>query len=207
MRALAVKAMVAILLCAVCSAHARAQVKSSEVRLRPGDAVRLEVKDEPALSAQFLIGHDGALMLPLVGSVAVAGRPFNEVTSALQDAIAKQLVSPVIRVTPLVRIAVLGEVRSPGLILVDPTHTIADVIALAGGLGPNANSKRVLLSNASGVLVFRQDQLQTQTTPILLSGDQIRVEKRSWVNENLAVLIGAAGSLSVALLTAVLVRQ
>lgn len=175
------------------------------VQLRPGDGVRIEIKDEKDLSGEFEIGIDGSILLPAIGSIRVAERPFDEVERDLRSAYGAQLLNPVLRVTPLVRIAVLGEVRQPGLLLVDPTHAVADVLARAGGLLPSGNQKRIAIRTQSGTLVGHYDF----TSPAMVqlsSGDQIMVPRRGWMSENLGIFLGAAGSVAVALITAVVLR-
>lgn len=176
------------------------------VRLRAGDAVRVEIEDEPGLSGEFPVGQDGRVLFPLLGFVAVANRPFDEVRREVEAGYAAELVHPVVRLTPLVRLAVLGEVRRPGLFPVDPTYTVGDVLALAGGLGPAADPRRIAVVRGGEVLVTRLDPDFAIFALAPRSGDQIVVGRRGWLRENLAVFVGAVASVSAAALTALLVR-
>ena len=176
------------------------------VRLRAGDAVRLEVRDEPNLAGEFRVDDAGRVLLPLVGIVAIAGRDFAEVRHEVEARYAQELHNREIRLTPLVRIAVLGEVRTPGLYPVDPTMTLGDVIALAGGLGPEANRDRIELVRGGAVVVVAKQLDPTSLGRRLESGDQVMVARRSWVKSNSGSLIGAAGSLVVAVITTLLLR-
>ncbi|MEX2283320.1 MAG: polysaccharide biosynthesis/export family protein [Gemmatimonadota bacterium] len=206
MRALAIKAMIAsAVFISSGVAHAHAQTGTA-VHLRAGDAVRVEIKDEPNFSGEFILGSDGELLLPTIGRVKVAARPFPDVEAELRRAYALELVEPVIRITPLVRISVLGEVRAPGLFLIDPTYTITDVIARAGGLMPTANANKITTRRADGVVVA---QFRFGSPPMgtkLASGDEITVERRSWASEHLGILLSAGGSVAVALITSALIR-
>jgi protein involved in polysaccharide export with SLBB domain len=186
-------------------AGAPAEARPPVVQLRRGDAVRVEIKDEPTLSGEFNIGVDGKILLPTVGAIPVADLPFPDVEAQLQAAYKKELVDPVVRITPLIRIAVLGEVRQPGLILIDATHAVVDVLAAAGGLAPNANQKRIAIVAHSGEQIGRFN-VDAPTVVYLSSGDQLVVPKRSWLAEQSSVLLGAAGSLAVAIVTAVILR-
>src|SRR5207253_4003798 len=111
--------------------------ESHDVRLRAGDMLRLDIKDEPTLGAQLVVGSDGSILFPLIGLVGVADRPFADVENEVRARYAKQLKDPVMQVTPIMRIPVTGEVRAPGLQLIYLNQTLADAIASAGGLGPN----------------------------------------------------------------------
>ena len=108
--------------------------------------------------------------------------------------------------TPVLRIAVLGEVRLPGLFPVDPTYTMADLIAAAGGLTPLAANGRISLVRGGTVLEGRIDPQSLTVTTRFQSGDQIVVGKQSWARENLPAFIGAFTAVAVAVITGLLVR-
>lgn len=180
--------------------------RDRETRLRPGDAVRVEIKDEPALSGEFLVGENGVALLPLVGLVPVGDRPFREVRDELLSAYAVQLVDPVIRITPVRRIAVLGEVRRPGLFPVDPTYTVSDLLAAAGGLTPHADRGKISVVREGEVVIARLDPNSASLRALLRSGDQIIVGRRSWLSENTPFVVGAIGSMAAAAIAALIVR-
>ena len=201
----------------LCVAFARAHAQSSSPAIRPvdsspvmlllraGDAVRVEVSDEPSLAGEFVIGGDGHVLLPMIGLVRVANRDFAEVTAELRAAYGRQFKNVTVRFTPLLRIAVLGEVRTPGLYLIDRTYSLTDLLARAGGLTPTANTDRITIVRADGEQVARLKAVATITAPFN-SGDQIRVDRRGWLSENLGIVVGATASLAVALMTGVLLR-
>lgn len=184
---------------------AQAPVPPRPLRLAPGDALRIEVKDEPTLSGQFAIGLDGEILLPALGIVHAA-RPFTELRDELLAAYATQLVSPVVRITPIVRVAVVGEVRLPGLYPVDPTVTVADVLATAGGLTPQANRRAIALVRDGQVAAARFGPGWSTLDLALQSGDQIVVGRRSWLSENTPFLLGAMGSVAAAAIASLIVR-
>ncbi len=177
-----------------------------EILLRPGDAIRIELKDEPQLGGEFTVAEDGQVLLPLVGLLPVAGRPFDEVRQAITRAYARELIEPVLVATPVLRIAVLGEVRLPGLFPLDPTHTMADLIAAAGGLTPLAANGQISLVRNGTVLESSIDPQSLTVRTRFQSGDQIVVGKQSWARENLPAFIGAFTSVAVAIITGLLVR-
>ena len=205
MRAWAVTALVASALFWVGHSAVSAQ-RTDSLRLRAGDGVRIEIKDEPKLSGEFIIDKDGQILLPTIGTVDVASRTFDEVKQELAKSYERELVSPVLRITPLVRVSVIGEVRLPGLFLVDPTEGVGEVLARAGGPAPTANPNRITILNSTGETVakFRLGAAPLDTT--LNSGDQIMVQRRPWTSEHLGILLGAVGSIGVALITGAVLR-
>jgi len=198
---LAVLAVIAVLGTSPASAQ-----EPVSLRLRAGDAVRLEVRDEPALAGDFQVDQAGRVLLPLIGLVSVAGRDFDDVRAEVELAYGRELSQSEIRVTPLLRVAVLGEVRAPGLYPVDPTHTLGDVLALAGGLAPQANPEGITLVREGRVVAeVRGDDVVALALP-LRSGDQIVVERLGWFRANAPAFVGTGLSLVVAVVTTLLLR-
>jgi protein involved in polysaccharide export with SLBB domain len=104
----------------------------------------------------------------------------------------------VVEVTVLRRVAIYGAVLNPGLYPVDPTMTVQDALALAGGAAPDGKRDRVELLRgdrridtdlAGGTTL---DQLQLE------SGDQLYVPQRSWLSRNTGLIgsfIGATAAI------------
>lgn len=198
-----------VLLLLTCAAPVRAQASASDpdpLRLRPGDAVRLQVGGEPQLAGDYPVTEEGGALLPLIGLIRVAGRPFGEVRSEIAAGFDRELLSPAVVVTPVLRIAVLGEVRQPGLLPVDPTFTVADVLAAAGGLTPVANGRRIVLVRDGVSNRLSLDDPAALLAQRLRPGDQIVVERQGWARENISVLLGAGASVLAAAITSLILR-
>jgi polysaccharide export outer membrane protein len=174
--------------------------------LGPGDAIRLAIEDEPELGGEYTVSAEGGALLPLIGLVRVADRPFDEVAAEVLAAYGRELVDADVVVTPVLRIAVLGEVRQPGLLPVDPTFTLADVLAAAGGLTPLGDPGRITLLRGGESIRFALDDDTELLRQAPRPGDQILVSRRSWVRENLNVLIGAGASVLAAAVTSLILR-
>ncbi len=193
----------ALLLSAALIGTLRAQ---NPLLLRPGDALRVQVNEEPSWSGDFEIGQDGTALLPPLGLVSVTGRPFAEVKDELLRAYQRELVNPAVTITPLVRIAILGEVQRPGLLPVDPTLSLADVVAAVGGITPLGDRNKIRLVRDGRAMTARLDPDSPTRTLTLRSGDQVFVGRRSWWAQNGPVLIGALGSVTAAVIASILVR-
>jgi len=182
------------------------QETQSPLLLRPGDALRIQVQDEPSWSGDFEITQDGSVLLRPLGLVSVAGRPFDEVRQQLLQAYQRELIHGAVSIIPLVRIAVLGEVQRPGLLPVDPTLSLADVVAAAGGITPLGDRNKVRLVRDGRAITARLDPESDTRSLTLRSGDQIFVSRRSWWAQNAPVIIGALGSVTAAVIASILVR-
>jgi protein involved in polysaccharide export with SLBB domain len=112
---------------------------------------------------------------------------------------------PAIEVTFLRRVTVLGAVKNPGLYPVDPTMTVSDAVALAGGALPNGRPHNFELRRNGQ----RIDVDFNLTTPIghtpIRSGDEIYVPERSWFARNGALVIGASIT-AVAIVVSAVIR-
>ena len=174
--------------------------------LAPGDVVRLKIWREPDLSGDYRLDDDGVAVFPKIGPLPVSQLSTDSLKSLLLARYSRYLQNPAVEVTFLRRINVLGEVRSPGLYDVDPTMTVADVIAVAGGVTPDGNSKKIelLRQGQSGLESgFISYQSRLADSP-LRSGDQLRVPQRSWLSRNGMVV--AAGVTAAALIATAAIR-
>jgi polysaccharide biosynthesis/export protein len=172
--------------------------------LQPGDLVRLKIWREPDLSGDYRVDENGVAVFPKIGSLPVSQISTDSLKSLLVSRYTVYLQNPAVEVTFLRRINVLGEVKSPGLYDADPTMTVADVVALAGGVTPDGNSKKIqLLRRGQGgsAQISMQSRLADSS---LRSGDQLRVPQRSWLSRNGTVV--AASITAVALIATAAIR-
>jgi polysaccharide export outer membrane protein len=201
------RCLVALLALFVSAGAAAAQSPGvRQLVLRPGDLIRLEVPDVADMTGEFAVADDGVVLLPLIGSMAVGGRPFEDVSRDIVKAYSRELLETPVRVTPVLRIAVLGEVRQPGLVPADPTYTLADVLAAAGGLTPDGDAGRITLLRDGESMRFSLDESGALLSSRLMPGDQVVVGRRSWIGRNMNVLIGAAASVVAAAVTSLILR-
>jgi polysaccharide export outer membrane protein len=111
--------------------------------LGPGDSVTVQVYGQPDMTSTVLVANDGTIHIPLAGAVQIAGiTPIDaadRVAKALRDG--GYFVNPQVTLTlnnsRSERVSVLGEVNHPGSYAIDPSTSIIDLVAAAGGLTPN----------------------------------------------------------------------
>ncbi len=185
-----------------------AQATSGEGRvvsaqtLKPGDVIKLQVWREPDFSGDFLVDEAGFVTLPRLGDLRVLDFTAASLEADLLERYRVYLRNPSIEISVLRRIRILGAVRTPGLYQVDPTTTLADAIALAGGVTPQGKQDVVELRRNGELLVAEVNASVSLGDTPLRSGDQLFVPERSWFSRNTNILaagIGAVVTLIVAL--------
>lgn len=138
----------------------------------------------------FLVGSDGNIQFPMLGTVKVAGLT----KSQLQDKLEKSLSDNQLLLDPIVlirflnfRITVLGEVTKPSVINV-PSEKVSllEAIGLAGDIGIHARRDNVLIiREEQGQKIFERIDLNSNelfTSPYyyLKSGDVVYVEPNKY---------------------------
>ena len=203
----------AILACAV-STRASAQTATATASradsiagvLRPGDLIRLRIWREPDLSGEFQVDENGVATFPKIGPFKVLDESSESLKAKLLSGYGVYLRNPSVEVTLLRRINVLGAVQKPGLYPVDPTMTIADAVAAAGGATPLGDQHNVeLVRNGVRVSQGINSNIRIAETP-LRSGDQIFVPERSFIVRN-SGLVATAVSVSASLFIALMSRR
>ncbi|MEO8453197.1 MAG: polysaccharide biosynthesis/export family protein [Gemmatimonadota bacterium] len=172
--------------------------------LQPGDMVRLKIWREPDLSGDYRVDENGTAVFPKIGALPVGRLSTDSLKSLLVMGYAQFLQNPTVEVTFLRRINVLGQVKNPGLYHVDPTMTVADVVAMAGGVISDGNPNKIeLLRDGQRLPAQIYMQSRVADSP-LRSGDQLRIPQKSWLSRNTAVV--AAGITAAALVVTAVLR-
>ncbi len=158
------KARLLRLLCAVfvfCGAAASAQLPAPVAPrsdstpgyiLVPNDVIAVKVFDEAELDTTARIAEDGAISMPLIGSVSVRGKTAEQAARAIRDRLAERfLVNPQVSVmvTEATKrlFTVLGQVQRPGTYRFPDRSSLnlIQVIGMAGGYTRLADAGRITL--------------------------------------------------------------
>jgi polysaccharide export outer membrane protein len=166
--------------------------------------VRVRVYREPDLSGEFPVNERGIVTFPRIGERPIADWPADSIRPRITRALAEFLRDPVIELTILRRIAIYGFVIKPGLYSVDPTMTVQEALALAGGAVPDGRKDRVELIRNNQRIITDLARATPLNQVNLRSGDQLFVPAMSWWARNGRVLvpslIGAAATVAAVLL-------
>ena len=146
-----------------------------------GDKILIQVLGDTTYSDTFTVRTGNALALPSLPPLSLQGVLRSESDSVIVEFLSKYLRNPEVRVTPLMRIGVLGGVMQPGYYDVPAQMLLSDVVMNAGGLGPTGDMKRtkinrgnaeVMDSKAVSLAITNGETLDLMN---LQSGDNINI--------------------------------
>lgn len=153
-------------------------------RLGPGDRLALGIWGATDLSLDLIIAADGTLLIPTIGVVPLAGITLSEGASRViyaatasypQSEITLTLISP-----GLIRVPITGQVASPGTYEIAATYRVTDLIRLAGGLLPGAQTRAIEIGSGQDeahkidLLAYFTDG-DPSGNPPLHAGDQVHI--------------------------------
>jgi polysaccharide export outer membrane protein len=159
---------------------------NDEYRLGPGDKLRVEVYKDAQLSQSLQVRPDGKITLPLVGDMAAAGKTPIELRDALAASLKEYVNNPVVTVIVVeataAQVYVIGEVASPGTLVMQGPMTVLQALAQVGGLREFADRDdiRILRKGTTGTIrtidFDYKRALKGETEPMYLQpGDTIVV--------------------------------
>ena len=120
---------------------------------RVGDRIVLRITGATTATDTASVTADRSLRIPDAGDVSLDGVLRSELDDRLNTQLARYVRNAVIRAQPLTRLAVLGEVRSPGFVHVPSQSLLSDVISAAGGPTPAGNLERISVRRSGDVFV------------------------------------------------------
>lgn len=169
--------------------------RAKELVLGVSDVVSINVWEQRDLNTEQTIRPDGTITMPLIGDLKAAG----ETPSSLQQQIKKKIIEFIkIQMAPgteLVTVAVhswksykfriVGEVQREGVYTAESYVTVAEALAMAGGVSRFAKRDRIVLLRSDPVtkaqkrIPLNYDMLASGKRPEMniwvLTGDQIFV--------------------------------
>lgn len=160
----------------------------AELALKPGDVLQINIWPDATLSGSFTVEETGLVYLPFLGAVQVTGVSLDRLRNQLREGYSTILKEPVVTITPLFRVGVMGEVRGPGIYPIDPTVDLLELIQLAGGFTQFAKSDQVRIIREGQMINLNVQRALEGAANLgdlmLQSGDNIVVPRKSTVNIN-----------------------
>ncbi|MEX2527362.1 MAG: polysaccharide biosynthesis/export family protein [Gemmatimonadota bacterium] len=194
--------------------------------LRPGDQVtvtfftsageRLEV-----VGGERIVDRNGNIYLPFVGNLRVQGLDVAGLRELVTRRFADLYENPVVDAQVRIRVNITGAVRQAGSYLLDPTSTLVDALAQAGGAGAeidlgvvggasDPSQIRLVRDGRAQILNFAPDQASPEVLGMLAqSGDWLHVPPRgrSRTRENITFVSSILGLITSAAAVVVLATR
>jgi polysaccharide export outer membrane protein len=129
----------------------------AEYKLSPGDAIKVQVYQNPDLTLEARVSEAGTIGYPLVGSVAIGGLSLSAAERKIANALAAGdfLKQPQVNIVLLQvrgnQVSVLGQVQRPGRFVLETTNVrVSDLLAQAGHVTPQGADMLVLTGTRDG---------------------------------------------------------
>ncbi len=142
---------------------ALAQDNKNDYKLGAGDAIKINIFQNPDLSIETRVSESGTITYPLIGSVTIGGLAIpdaeNVIAGKLRDGgfVQKPQVNILLIQIRGNQVSVLGQVGRPGRYPIETGNTrITDMLALAGGAIQNGSDTIILTGTREGQ-PFRQE--------------------------------------------------
>ena len=173
---------------AVVAAHAQVALPANEsYKVLPGDVLEVSVWGEENLQREVLVRPDGAFSFPLCGDIAAKNQTVTQLKDEITTRLTRFISDPVVTVSVSEilgnKIYVIGQVRDPGVFVVNPQVDVLQALSMAGGTTAFANLNDIKILRRNGenqqALRFRYDDVvkgkDLQQNIVLQSGDVIVV--------------------------------
>lgn len=131
-----------------------AQPVAGDYRLHAGDTIEVSVWKEVDLQRELIVRPDGKFSMALVGEMQAAGRTADEIRQDVEKRLKVYIPEPVVTVTVQQvggnRIYVIGQVRKPGAIVMNPRLNVMQALSLAEGGTPFAKLDDIVIVRGTG---------------------------------------------------------
>jgi protein involved in polysaccharide export with SLBB domain len=150
----------------------------------PGNALSITVYPDTAsfLNGIYRIDDNGYTDLPIIGLVQVTSQEPAALEKLLAQKYIDYLARPNIQVRPLIRVALQGGFRNPGLFWADPRENLWSLVARGGGTLREDGIKKIHWERDSGIVskkIVADFQSGLSLTALgFRSGDQLWVTSR-----------------------------
>ena len=136
---------------------AQAQAETNDYTLSAGDAIRVQVFQNPDLTLDTRVPESGVISYPLIGAVKVGGVSIAAAERKIADALKAggylQRPQVTILLTQLrgAQVSVLGQVGRPGRFVLETSNTrLSDMLATAGGVAPTGDDVVTITGTREG---------------------------------------------------------
>lgn len=123
------------------------------------------------------------LQFPQMGELSLDGVLRSELPDRIRQHLAKYLTSPIVRATPLLPVALFGNVLRPGYYYTPADVVLRDVIMSAGGPAPLADMNKIVIRRGGEVIWKPEDVRVALTDGLSLDGLHLRAGDEIFIPE------------------------
>ncbi|MCW5299747.1 polysaccharide export protein EpsE [Herbaspirillum lusitanum] len=180
------QAILAIWLLLLCCTSAFA----ADTPLGAGDTVKISVFGNPDLNLETQVSDAGDITFPLIGNVGVGGLPVADAEKKISALLTqggflrKAQVNILVTKVQSQMVSVLGQVLHPGRYVISGQRKVTDMLAMAGGVGPDGGDTVTVIGMRNGqsskqVINLAQIVHSPEMTPDLelRNGDTVYVDR------------------------------
>ncbi len=126
---------------------------ANEYLVNVGDMLNIRVLGHDDMSTHVRVRSDGRVAVPIIGEISAAGKRPSALRSEIEGRLKDYLVMPSVTLNideslPL-KITLLGEVGHPGVFPVEANTSLAQAMAMGGGLTEYASRDRIFVMRST----------------------------------------------------------
>ena len=123
----------------------------------PGDELLVQVWGQLTLNGRFTVDRSGAIYIPQVGTLHVAGLPFSQIQENLKTQIGRVFRNFDLNVNMgqlrSIQVFVVGQARRPGSYTISSLSTLINALFVTGGPTPQGSMRHIQLKRGGRVVV------------------------------------------------------
>jgi polysaccharide export outer membrane protein len=158
--------------------------------IAPGDLLHIQVADTPEMDEDARVTDQGMVPIVGIGDVKVAGLTPSDAATVVHDRLidSHYLNHPQVSINvedfATLQVSVIGEVKASGAYAIATPRPILDVLALAGGLTPEANRH---------IIIERKGDQQHPLDYYVSNNGKQAIEQQVMVNPGDTIVVSRAG--------------
>jgi protein involved in polysaccharide export with SLBB domain len=123
----------------------------------PGDELLVQVWGQITLNGRFTVDRSGAIYIPQVGTLHVAGLPFSQIQENLKTQLGRVFRNFDLNVNMgqlrSIQVFVVGQARRPGSYTISSLSTLTNALFVTGGPTPQGSMRHIQLKRSGQVVV------------------------------------------------------
>ncbi|GAW97416.1 MULTISPECIES: SLBB domain-containing protein [Colwellia] len=133
-------------------------VQASDITIRPGDVLQIEIPGEIEFEKPFQVKRDGTLHLPEIGKISIAGKTLKQASLDLAQLLGQEYRAinnfQLYLIERRIPIQVLGFVNNPGMVDLPEGANVQMALQKAGGASSGAQLDRLQLNRQGVITIF-----------------------------------------------------